>query len=184
MTVVYLAGKMGSGNGACDCGYAESRPHDWIEHEHGCGTGFSEGNWRLDIVGEQPILGRITTFRSGYTYGGPWYIDRSNHGLEIDHVAGRCMGWVRDSGAVFAWISALDAHGTFAEIGYAKALGKPLFVAFDRDRISEDQEREVWFIRQLADEHCSVRNAGTAFAIFTHWLAARNAARLTYGSRW
>lgn len=183
MTVVYLAGKMGSGNGACDCDYRHKRPHEWAEHDHGCGSIFSEGNWRHDILeGTQPTLGATTTFGGGYVYGGPWFIDRSNHGLEIEHVADRCLSWVRKSDAVFAWIGALDAHGTFAEIGYAKALGKPVFVAFDRARISDDLERELWFIRELADEHCAVRRTTIGWAVFTHWLGARKAA--VYGARW
>ena len=107
MTVVYLAGKMGSGNGACDCDYRHKRPHEWAEHDHGCRSIFSEGNWRHDILeGTQPTLEQLRPSAAD-TYGGPWFIDRSNHGLEIEHVADRRLSWVRKSDAVFAWIGAL-----------------------------------------------------------------------------
>ena len=43
MTVFIWPGKMGSGNGACDCDYRHKRPHEWAEHDHGCGSIFSEG---------------------------------------------------------------------------------------------------------------------------------------------
>ena len=52
-----------------------------------------------------------------------------------------CMSWIASADFVFAWIDASDAHGTYWELGYAHAIGKPIFVAYP----SESLAREVWF---------------------------------------
>lgn len=189
MTTIYLAGKMGGGQSdICDCGREVScHPHcqpDHVEHAHNCGAIYEEDNWRRHVLGKIPLMNERCTFSRGYVFGGPWFIDNHNHGMDADHVATQCLGWVTHSNAVFAWITSLDAHGTYAEMGYAKGLGKPVFAAFDRDSLNDHQIRELWFIKQLADDSCVVRNPRTAFAIFTHWLAARNTVSLTYGNRW
>lgn len=185
MTTIYFAGKMGSGMGDCDCEARDAcHPHCEPEHAHKCASSYTEQNWRYDIVEKIPNMGQKVVMRSGYVFGGPWFVDTDNHDMDADHVAGRCLQWIDQSDAVFAWITTLDAYGTLAEMGYAKALKKPVYAAFDRGNISDADERELWFIRQLADGFCAVRNARTAFAIFTHWLNARNAPVLAYGSRW
>ena len=173
MTTVYLAGKMGRRVPACDCGVEGCHNHCEPEHAHKCGSTYQEANWRTDVLSQTPEMGHRVKFMGGYTFGGPWYVDQSNHDSDAEHVARVCFGWLAASNVVFAWITSMDAHGTFAELGYAKARGIPIFVAFDRDEIDQDDERELWFIRQMADGTCSVRGVNWAFAIFTHWLLSR-----------
>ncbi len=182
MTTIYLAGKMGSRWGQCDCGAERCHPHCEPDHGHKCGSEYRELNWRHDLLRVVPSMNERVAFARGYSFGGPWFVDNHNHDMDAEHIADRCMEWIKRSDAVFAWISSLDAHGTFAEMGYAAALRKPVFAAFDRDSVDPGDERELWFIRQLADGRCSVRGVRTAFAIFTHWLAAPQAP--AYGPRW
>jgi len=187
MTTIYLAGKMGKVQGACDCDHGDAcHPHCYIEHVHGCGSEFWEDNWRHEILREKPHHGARIRFANGYTFGGPWFIQHDNHGLGSDarHIAQSCMDWIGQSDAVFAWLTHLDAYGTFAEIGYAKALRKPVFLAVDRSKLDADDELGFWFLKDLADGVCSVRNSRTGFAIFTHWLAARTAQARSSAPKW
>jgi len=46
----------------------------------------------------------------------------------------------------FAWLDTEDAFGTIVEIGYAKALGKPIYLA------GYEKFREMWFVYKMADE--------------------------------
>lgn len=179
MTTIYFAGKMGSGMGACDCGAESCHNHCEPEHVHKCGSAYMEQNWRYDVLRTIPDMEQRVVLAGGWVFGGPWFVDNHNHDMDADHVASRCLQWIQCCDAVFAWIGSGDAHGTFAELGYAKALGKPVFAAFDRARLGEQDERELWFIRQLSDGACVVRGVERAFSIFTYWLNAR-----THGHRW
>lgn len=182
MSTIYLAGKMGDQQGSCDCGVESCHNHCEPEHAHKCGSTYIEKNWRYDLLRRAPERNERVKFSAGYTFGGPWFID--NHGMEMEHIARECLGWISQCDAVFAWLSAFDAHGTFAEMGYAKALGKPVFAAIDRNALEPVDEHELWFIKQLADGNCAVRDLRMAFAIFTHWLAARQSEAPSYGHRW
>ena len=113
----------------------------------------------------------------GFTFGGPWFVDTTNHDVDAEHITTDCLAWIDESHCFFAWISTLDGYGTLAELGYAKARGKPIFVAFDRASLTHVDIAELWFIRRLADEYCVVDSANSAFAIFTHWLYARRQAQ-------
>lgn len=41
----------------------------------------------------------------------------------------RCLGAIRRADLVFAWVDAMDAFGTFAELGYARGIGVPVGLA-------------------------------------------------------
>ena len=43
----------------------------------------------------------------------------------------------------FAWISATDCHATLLELGWAHAMGKPVYLAF----ATLDLARQTWFAR-------------------------------------
>lgn len=43
----------------------------------------------------------------------------------------QCLYGISGSSVLFAWIDRLDTFGTFAEIGFAKALGKEVWIAID-----------------------------------------------------
>jgi nucleoside 2-deoxyribosyltransferase len=49
---------------------------------------------------------------------------------------------IRRADAVFAYIDREEAYGSAVEIGYAKAIGKPIFVGFSPDAPWQD---DMWF---------------------------------------
>ena len=56
----------------------------------------------------------------------------------------RCYEAISHSDLVFAWIDSPTAHGTIAEITYARAKGKLVVVAFPTHELAE----EMWFINE------------------------------------
>lgn len=109
-----------------------------------------------------------------FDYAGPFPCERSSnfdqHGvLEkiYDHysvdtqiaVNTLCLNAIKNCDFFFAWIDSNDAYGTLVELGYAKALGKQVWVAFsDELEIPNDNELswskgidELWFARRTAN---------------------------------
>ena len=61
-----------------------------------------------------------------------------------------CRHWLERSDLVFAWVDTDDCFGTVAEIGYAVALGKPVYLYGPRSaRTALRQEQDMWFMRTL-----------------------------------
>lgn len=60
----------------------------------------------------------------------------------------RCREAIQRSDIVFAWLDCLDAYGTFAEIGYAHALGKRVWIAMP------EPLNDLWFVQQMAEDVC------------------------------
>lgn len=73
------------------------------------------------------------------------YDDR--HRYSYDEVSRLCLEAIDRADVVFAWIDRLDVYGTIAELGYAKARQKPIWIA------GPDHLRDLWFIYTLADEY-------------------------------
>lgn len=62
-------------------------------------------------------------------------------------VAAFCMNAIDEADVVFAWIDSPDVYGTIAEIGFAKARGKQIWIGWS----SEFAHRsDLWFIESLA----------------------------------
>jgi hypothetical protein len=97
-------------------------------------------------VREHAIFGR-------YDYTGPYVTDcghgENNFGTCYEDVRASvvqdALDAIRRSDLVFAWMDRLSAYGTLAEIGYAKALGKKVWIA---GPMSYD---DLWFTYHLAD---------------------------------
>lgn len=68
--------------------------------------------------------------------------DRSGRSLAFS----LCMQQIRRCDILFAWINSHDCYGTIAEIGYAHALGKKIYIALDRKR------DEMWFCKSMASD--------------------------------
>lgn len=60
-------------------------------------------------------------------------------------VVERCQRAIRESDLVFAWIDDTTCYGTIAELGYAKALGKIIWIAGTK------RYRDLWFVYEMAD---------------------------------
>jgi len=89
-----------------------------LDHHGECGTGFH---------GEPPFEGHTPS-----------------HGLS--YVADDCLSAIRKADLVFAWLDSRDAHGTYAEIGIARALGKIIVVS------GPVYMPELWFIYALCHQ--------------------------------
>lgn len=91
--------------------------------DHGCGHKFDHGWTGLGGTGAECCY-------------------RSNGMGEIRDL---CLQAIRDADLIFAWIDTQDCFGTIAELGYARALHKKIFVA------GPEMFREMWFAYSLAD---------------------------------
>ncbi|MBD3922983.1 nucleoside 2-deoxyribosyltransferase [Paenibacillus sp. PR3] len=79
------------------------------------------------------------------------------------NVVTKCTNWIQAASVVFAWIDRPDAYGTIAEIGYAVALGKPVFVAVSNELACVN---DLWFPCRLADVSINSNSAEEAWSIF------------------
>lgn len=81
-------------------------------------------------------------------------------------VVRRCLEGIDQCDILFAWINTLDCYGTIAEIGYASAKGKVIFIGISRDlEIPNsvflepsrkhngclESSHDLWFVESLAD---------------------------------
>jgi len=58
---------------------------------------------------------------------------------------------------VFAWIDDLTAYGSLAELGFARALGKQIWLAWP------NEFSDLWFIKEFASEVLIAESAELAF---------------------
>lgn len=129
-TNVYLAGKIGGRHDDCMAYQWRHRLMDkrFAGDKHAFSSCFSN-----DLADR---------FRFGYTYCGPFYDD--NHGCYMVHE--RAQSNIKSCQVVFAWIDSEDAYGTFAEIGYAAALGKTIIIGYSEEMPIND----MWFLSEFA----------------------------------
>ena len=70
-------------------------------------------------------------------------------------VLNRSKDAIKQADIVFAYIDSFDCYGTIAEIGFAHALGKTIFIVypinFNFEWNEETQRNELWFIEEMAD---------------------------------
>jgi hypothetical protein len=57
-----------------------------------------------------------------------------------------CLTAINRADVLFAWIDSPDCYGTVAEIGYAKGVGKRVYVTGPR------YFRDMWFLYEMADD--------------------------------
>lgn len=60
-----------------------------------------------------------------------------------DQIVSLCLDAIKRADIIFAWVDSLSAYGTIAEIGYAKALGKEVFIA------GPESYDDLWFIYRM-----------------------------------
>lgn len=65
--------------------------------------------------------------------------------LNMSQVNSLCLNLIAANPRFFAHIDRLDCYGTLSEIGYAAALGKPIFITID-ERLGESRIRDLWFM--------------------------------------
>ncbi len=130
-----------------------------------------------------PVKGNVTV--CGLTYTGPFFVDvygghgygytdGEAHGSNIEDVNSYkhverleekrkqvqqwCFHAIQQADLVFAWVDGIDCYGTIAEIGYAKALGKVIWIAGPR------RYDDLWFVYRMADETVFTNQRGNTSA--------------------
>lgn len=64
-----------------------------------------------------------------------------------------CLDAIQRADLFVAWIDCIDCYGTIAEIGYAKALGKIIWI------YGPMRYRDLWFVYRMADDCCFSRDS-------------------------
>ena len=132
----------------------------------------------------------IETEYNGILYAGPFvigcdhgcYHGEKTHGCGVEQgtcasqgevsreqIVFWCTSMIDAADAFFAWIDSTDCYGTLAEIGYAHARGKPIFLSIS-PRLGEEYA-ELWFIRKMAKE---VLHIGDPVRGFEQFLRGRS----------
>lgn len=84
-----------------------------------------------------------------WDYTGPYVTDMGHGQNDFSGqtlVVTECFEAIKRSDVVFAWIDKLSAYATLVELGYAKALGKRIWIA------SPLHYEDLWFVYRMADE--------------------------------
>jgi Nucleoside 2-deoxyribosyltransferase len=109
------------------------------------------------------VLTELPTISTGFTCNGPWFVG-CDHGCMHGRCSHGALGYCFDNGeqdrsivfranierinradAVFAYIDRAQAYGSAFELGYAGAIGMPIFVGFP-PRVS--WRDDMWFSAQ------------------------------------
>jgi very-short-patch-repair endonuclease len=127
---------------------------------------FSPCNESEDTPHEWPVLAKAILGK--FDYVGPYFIScdhgcfhaEGGHGYAEEDYGGDgghriyfnesretahslCLRSIHSADIVFAWIDSKYAYGTIVELGYAKALGKQIFIA------SPSYYKDMWFVYNL-----------------------------------
>lgn len=94
---------------------------------------------RYDYTG--PYVSDMDHDQNGFSYGPSIATNEEWHAFVRDE----CEKAIQRSDVVFAWLDDVTAYATFAEIGYAKALGKRVWIA------GPSEFAELWFVYGWTD---------------------------------
>jgi hypothetical protein len=72
-------------------------------------------------------------------------------------VTKNCLTSIAHASIIFAWIDDLSAYGSLAELGYARALKKPIWLAWPKPL------PDLWFIWEMASVTIIAQTASSAF---------------------
>jgi len=115
----------------------------WPEHSHMhvCGLRYT-GPFFVELCG-----GHGFSYFEGEEHGGN--NGHPSHCATLEdrrqEVQQWCLQAIAKADLVLAWIDCIDCYGTIAEIGYAKALGKIIWIA------GPTRYDDLWFVYQMGD---------------------------------
>jgi nucleoside 2-deoxyribosyltransferase len=136
----------------------------FISCDHGCYHGRSEHG-----AGAEPGENPYAPDSNGCGGGG----------ASRGYVVARCLEWLRRADAVFGWLDDGSAYGTVAELGYAAALGTPIYLGLPGAGARWDERLDdLWFAAALATETWRTQTAADAFGRFVAHVAQRPPARV------
>ncbi len=159
---IYLAGKIAPPRVDWRRHIIDYRLLNWEE-------GYEKGG--VDQVEYWPV--RMKAIFDRFDYVGPFFIEcghtcffgANEHGvgahsggefssghyddklLTMEATKRRCLNAIQDADLLFAWIDNPTCYGTIAEIGYARALGKTIWIA------GPERFADLWFVYEMADKH-------------------------------
>lgn len=170
-TFVYLAGKIGMRDwrqsifpSLRDHG-PDGRPDEWCQKDEftmtgpyflSCDHGCYHGEGTHGVGAGQEREGPGGAFRGCGTYEG-----HSQHAI-----ASICRDQIYFSDVVFCWLNSPTAYGTIAELGYARGIGKSIFIAYES---GNPVWSDTWFVREFAKKTIQVESAQDGWAQFTSW---------------
>jgi hypothetical protein len=143
-------------------------------------------------------VGRVEALGDGLTYAGPYFVS-CGHGCahgEGDHgrgssekgcfvskrngdlnlrmkVAKNCLKSLDSATFVFCWIEDFTAFGTLFELGYARAMNKPTFVAIKKRTEGNELNSDLWFCLTQAQKWIESESPISAWAEFKLWQKKR-----------
>ena len=164
---IYIAGKMGHPNFRQNLGLGTRDMAAFNKHIHFHGWDYryagpivpscDHGCWH-QICDGRPV------FESGFVDIGKKSILIESDGLE--KIVKANLSQLQQADLVFAWLDGFDAYGTIAEIGYATAVGIPIYIGLREDVFPEDYAyfsdytwddikshlpgKELWYIVEMA----------------------------------
>lgn len=107
-------------------------------------------DWRINLVVDK-TQGKFPRGRyqiiGGHEYSGPYFEKKDRESVDGKTLIETCLTDIALSDMLFAWVESADCYGTLAEIGYARAWDKDVWIAFSGDAL----RREMWVIEQMAD---------------------------------
>jgi hypothetical protein len=163
----YLAGKITGTT------WRESIVPGWSEENHSWAYGSAFLDYEYDKTWAT-VPNACSVLGAGMHFTGPWWKDTescghstsdsssfphgygsqvNNLGLHLQDVTARQLrtevlsavkSAIARSDMLFAWIDSGDCYGTIYEIGYAKALGKPVAVGISEDLCSTPVADDLW----------------------------------------
>lgn len=173
---IYLAGKIDDQAGEWRTHIVGTR-HAWSRNEDGKVTHREVPNWIIERAGDEldldfewiPWPTKPNRLALGiHEYVGPyrqtlsdveWKNKGEFHGCEAagghgavstpEHIISECLAAIRRADLVFAYLNAPACYGTVAEIGYAAALGKFVYVVTEEGATLDNHE-DFWFVEGLA----------------------------------
>jgi nucleoside 2-deoxyribosyltransferase len=121
---------------------------------------------KLYLAGKANSDWRDGLHLNGHTCCGPGIVSKPHdmelHGTHFDEegIFRDCIERINHSDCVFVWIDRLDCYGTLVEIGYAYAIGKPVYIAVCNTLDNQAEygghapevlpDTDVWFACQTA----------------------------------
>jgi hypothetical protein len=157
---------LGRGDGGTHPDWRYAGPF-FVSCDHGCGHGSASHGC---ATGDRQDL---LLFNSRGAYGG--CIASASQAPSRAQVIEACLACIRAADVVFVWVDAdfPTAHGTMTEIGYASALGKPIYAARSAAAATANLI-EMWFPLSLVTFLGTHENPAAALTCALH----------AYGESW
>ncbi len=160
---------------------------------------IKKNDWRHEIFRDLRN-GKINNYIlepvDGCVYRGPFFIScdhgcyhgEGTHGRGVNEykncgsekedsvfeVIEKCEDWIRDSQIMFCWIDSKTAYGTLVEIGIAKGLGIPIFIACSEKLKESKYIKDIWFACMAASNFIYAGTATEAWKQFVEWKVVLN----------